>query len=236
MTMTRLWTLIGVLAVVIILAAGYAVGVGPAYSAAGESDRQLVDVDTQNQVKAAELARLKALDEDSASLFAELEDLQRAIPAVHNTSVFTAQIESLASKADVTLLKISYTSAEDALAPESDVVPAPPVEGEESEADAGAATEAEAGSPENTQSVSSVPGLVAVAVSFELEGDPVALHSFLESAQTGLRTLTLSSVIFDLSSDAGVFEMKVAGYVYVLAGTDISTLNADTGADGTTVG
>ncbi|MBH0116438.1 hypothetical protein I6E52_06220 [Salinibacterium sp. NG253] len=236
MTMTRLWTLIGVLAVVIILAAGYAVGVGPAYSAAGESDRQLADVEIQNQVKAAELARLKALDEDSASLFAELEDLQRAIPAVHDTSVFAAQAATLAAKADVTLLGVSYLSAEEALAPEADVAPVTPAEGDEGEAEAEASTAAEADATGTTQSVASVPGLIAVAVSLRLEGDPVALHKFLESTQTGLRVFTLSSVILDPATSTGDFEMKVDGFVYVLPGTDVSTLNVDAGADGTTVG
>lgn len=234
MTMTRLWTLIGVLAVVVILAGGYAVGVGPALSAASDSDSQLADVEIQNQVKAAELARLKSLDDDSAALFAELEELQRAIPAEHNTSVFAAQVASLAAAAEVKLIEISYLSAEEALAAEADIAPAAPVDGEETEGETEADTEA--GANPSTQSVSSVPGLVAVAVSISLEGDPVALHSFLEKTQTGLRTLTLSAVTVDLGSDAGVFEMKVSGFVYVLPGTDVSTLNVDAGADGTTVG
>ncbi|MBH0023230.1 hypothetical protein [Salinibacterium sp. SWN248] len=234
MTMTRLWTLIGVIAVVIILAAGYAVGVGPAYSAAGDSDSQLADVEIQNQVLAAELARLKGLDDDSADLFAELEELQRAIPAAHNTSVFAAQVATLAMNAEVTLLDISYLSAEEALAVEAEAAAVTEAEGDETDADAEVA--AEAGAAPGTQSVSSVPGLVAVAVTISLDGDPVALHQFLENSQTGLRTLTLSTVTVDNGSGEGTFEMQVSGFVYVLPGADVSTLNADTGADGTTVG
>jgi len=231
MTLTRLWTLIGVVAVIVILAAGWAVGVGPALSAANESDTQLADVEIQNQVKAAELARLKALDEDSAALFAELEDLQRGIPAVHNTSVFAAQIEALASKAGVLLVSMGYLSVEEALPPETDAPVAAPVEGEEGDAaEAPVAT-----SPTDVQAVPSVPGLVAVAVTIRVAGEPAALHSFLETAQTGVRVLSMSSIIYDPATDGGEFEMKIDGYVYVLPGTDVSTLNVDAGADGTTV-
>ncbi|RLQ83493.1 hypothetical protein D9C83_03380 [Salinibacterium amurskyense] len=222
-------------AVIIILAAGWAVGVGPALSAANESDTQLADVEIQNQVKAAELARLKALDEDSAALFAELEDLQRAIPAVHNTSVFAAQIEALASKAGVLLVSTGYLSVEEALPPETDAPVAAPVEGEEGDAAEAPVAEADASSPTDVQAVPSVPGLVAVAVTIRVAGEPAALHSFLETAQTGVRVLSMSSIIYDPATDGGEFEMKIDGYVYVLPGTDVSTLNVDAGADGTTV-
>jgi len=236
MTMTRLWTVIGVLAVVIILAAGYAVGVGPAYTAAAESDRQLADVELQNQVKQTELDRLKALSADSTELFAELEELQLAIPATHNTSVFASQVASIAANSSVTLLNLSYISADLALAPQEETAPVTPVDGEEAEADAEAPADVEAGSEGNTQSVSSVPGLVALAVNIEVEGDYAAVHVFLERVQKAIRTFTLGSVTVDEGDEDGQFELKSTGYVYVLPGTDISTLNVDTGGDETTVG
>jgi len=234
MTMTRLWTVIGVLAVVIILAAGYAVGVGPAYTAAAESDRQLADVELQNQVKQAELDRLKALAADSTELFAELEELQLAIPASHDTSVFAAQVASIAANSSVSLLSLSYISADLALAPQEETAPVAPVD--EAEADAEAPADVEAGSEGNTQSVSSVPGLVALAVNIEVEGEYAAVHVFLERVQKAIRTFTLGSVTVDEGDEDGQFELKSTGYVYVLPGTDVSTLNVDAGGDETTVG
>lgn len=234
MTMTRLWTVIGIVAVVIILAGGYAVGVGPAYSGAAESDRQLADVELQNQIKNAELDRLKELAADSTELFAELEELQLAIPATHNTSVFATQVAAIAAKSSVTLVDLSYISADLALAPQEDVAPVAPVEGDDAEAEAPA--EAEAGSDANTQSVASVPGLVALAVNIEVEGDYAAVHVFLERVQKAIRTFTLGSVTVDKGDEDGQFELKSTGYVYVLPGTDVSTLNVDVGGDETTVG
>ncbi|MBH0082529.1 hypothetical protein [Salinibacterium sp. SWN167] len=235
MTMTRLWTLIGAIAVIIILAGGYAVGVGPAYNASVDSDGQLADVELQNQVKATELERLKALDENSEELFAELEELQLAIPASHDTSVFAAQLADLAAKAGVTLNSVSYVSAEPALAPESDEAPAAPVEGEE-DADADSPAEVEAGSDENTQAVGSVPGLVAVAVSIEIEGEYAAVHSFLERVQKAVRAFTVGQVTVDEGDEAGQFELKATGYVYVLPGAEVSSVTADATGDDSTVG
>ncbi|CAO1653512.1 Pilus assembly protein PilO [Salinibacterium sp. NYA9b] len=234
MSMTRLWTLIGALAVIVILFAGYAVGVGPAYNAAADSDAQLAEVEIQNQVKAAELARLKTLSENSDELFAELEDLQRAIPSGHDTSVFAAQLEALAAKAGVKLAKISYINAEEAVAPPSDTATAEPAEGDDAAAEDSTTVDTE--SPAIAQEVSSVPGLVSVAVTIEVVGDYESVHRFLGSAQEGIRVFTLETVTIDGSTSAAEYELKVSGYVYVLPGTFVSTVDADTGADGTTVG
>ncbi|MGZ0211961.1 MAG: hypothetical protein ACKVI4_05750 [Actinomycetales bacterium] len=236
MTMTRLWTVIGILAVVIILAGGYAVGVGPAYNGAVESDRQLSDVELQNQVKNAELDRLKELAADSTNLLAELEQLQLAVPASHNTSVFVRQLAAIAAKSDVVLSDVSYVSAEPALAPQEEVAPVAPIEGDEPAADAEAPTEVEAGSEENTQSVPSVPGLIAVAVSIEVEGSLPAVHVFLERVQAAVRTYTVGSITLDEGLEPGTFEFKTTGYVYVLPGAQVATSGVEPATDGTTVG
>ncbi|MGV8913708.1 MAG: hypothetical protein ACOH14_13935 [Rhodoglobus sp.] len=227
MTMTRLWTLIAVIAVIVILGGGYAVGVGPALTAASDSDQQLADVELQNQIKNTELVRLKGLAKDSAELFGQLEELQLAIPATHNTSVFAAQLAALAAAAEVTLNRVSYVSAEPALAPESEATPAVPVDGEEPAADAGAPAAVEPGSDANTLAVPSVPGLVALAVSIEVEGSDLAIHQFLASAQEAIRAFSVSTVSFDQGEQEGTFALKIDGYVYVLPGANVPLVSSD---------
>lgn len=227
MTMTRLWTLIGVIAVIIILGGGYAVGVGPALSAASDSDQQLADVELQNQIKNTELERLKGLSKDSKELFRQLEELQLAIPATHDTSVFAAQLAALAAAAEVTLTRVSYVSAEPALAPEAESAPAAPVDDEEPSAEAAVPGAVSPGSEENALLVASVPGLIALAVSIEIEGSDLAIHQFLDSAQKAVRAFSVSNVAFDEGELEGSFALKIDGYVYVLPTTAAPVATSD---------
>jgi len=211
MTMTRLWNVIGAVTALLVLVLGYAVGVSPALTSAANSDEEIANVELQNQVKATELAALKALAENSDQLFADLEAVQLAVPSTHETSIFARQIENLAKAAGVTITDVAYQAVVDAIAPEGGTVPpaSPDAEGD-------AATEGEA--PAGPQAVSSVPGLVSVGISIRVKGPYANVTKFLNNLQLNQRSFSVTTADLRVAGDAGDFELSLVGSVYVLAG------------------
>ncbi|MGV8858000.1 hypothetical protein [Rhodoglobus sp.] len=218
MTLTRMWSLIGAVAVIVILLAGYAAGVAPALAAADSANEEIASVELQNSLKKNELADLKELSENSDTLFADLAEVQRSIPTGHETSVFASKLGSLAAAAGVTLVKISYVSAADALAPEEEAAPVVPAEGDEAgTAETDAATPAPAPDVASaSQSVPSVPGLVAIGVDIQIAGSYSAIHTFLESVQSADRSFSVANVSVEADSTLTTWEMTISGAVYVL--------------------
>lgn len=217
MTLTRMWTLIGAIAVLLILFAGYAAGVAPALAAASSADEEIASVELQNTVKTNELAELKKLKENSDQLFAELEDLQQSIPATHESSEFAQKLNALAAAAGVAITKVTFVGASDAVAPEEATAPVAPAEGE----DEGATSEAEAATPapaaeSATQAVAAVPGLIAMGVDIDVVGKYAAVNKFMQSVQMNNRSFSVSSVAVQLGSTTTEFEMTLSGAIYVL--------------------
>ncbi|MBH0129935.1 hypothetical protein [Salinibacterium sp. NK8237] len=216
MTMTRLWNVVAVVAVLLILLLGYVVGVSPALTAASDSDNELLTVEATNQVKMAELDALKALAEDSDSLFADLEEFNKIVPSGHNSSVFASQLESLAAAAGVQIESIAYVTAVEALAPTEAVDTSTEAADDESETDDADTEVAEPVAPV-TPTTSSVAGLVALDVSIQVTGSFEDVNKFLQSVQNNQRAFSVSSVQVDADSDDGVADMVLLGSVYVLS-------------------
>ncbi|MBH0053271.1 hypothetical protein I6E74_03695 [Salinibacterium sp. SWN139] len=216
MTLTRMWTLIGAVAVIIILLAGYAIGVAPALADVSSADEEIIAVEAQNQVKQNELDALKALAENSEGLFADLAEVQKSVPSAHGTSVFAEQLATLAEAAGVTIVDISYVTATDAIAPEAEPVESTQdADAEESDADAGG----EAAAPEvqpGAQAVQSVPGLVALGVDVNATGSYDDLNKFLESVQLNDRSFSVTTVSVQGDGTSDLFEISLSGVVYVL--------------------
>jgi Tfp pilus assembly protein PilO len=215
MTLTRVWSLIGAVAVLIILLAGYAAGVAPALAAASSADEEIASVELQNQVKTNELAALKDLSENSEELFAEVEELQQAIPSSHEASVFAQQLNQLAAAAGVEIIDVSFISAADAVSPDEAMAPVAPVEeGEEAPAEPAAP----APEPESTTSVPSVPGLVAMSVDINISGPYANINKFMQSVQMNSRSFSVAAVSVQPGITSTEFDMKLSGAIYVLLG------------------
>lgn len=216
MSLTRMWTLIGAVSVILILLAGYAIGVAPALAAVDSANEEIATVELQNTVKSKELDDLKALSANSEQLFAKLADVQKSIPPTHKTSVFANQLSALAAAAGVLITEITYVSAADALSPDEASPPATPVEGAE-EGDAAADADVPVVEEEPAaQSVPSVPGLVAIGVDINVEGSYAALHQFMELVQLNDRSFSVSKVGLQLGTSETEWEMTLSGAVYVL--------------------
>ncbi|QAV70257.1 hypothetical protein ESZ53_07260 [Salinibacterium sp. UTAS2018] len=216
MTMTRMWNVIGVAAVLLILLLGYVVGVSPALADAVIADEELVAVEAQNQVKTNELAALKALAADSDQLFADLAEAQIAIPGTQLSSEFARQVSNLATSAGATFTELSYSSVTEALAPEAEVaVSAAPEDGGETAEGAEPVAEAEA--PAGPTAIQSVPGLVSVGVSIRASGSRSDLLKFINSVQLYQRAFSVTSTNLQAGGDDGGYELDLEGAVYVLS-------------------
>ncbi|WP_341952893.1 hypothetical protein [Salinibacterium sp. TMP30] len=226
MTLTRMWTLIGAIAVLLILFAGYAAGVAPALAAASSADEEIETVELQNRVKANELAELKKLDENSEKLFADVAELEKSIPSTHETSVFSQQLAVLAAAAGVKLTDVTFISAMDAVAPEEAAAPVAPAEGDE-QAPAEAEAQTPAPAEPSAQSVPSVPGLVAMGVDVSVVGSYAAVNAFMQSVQMNARSFSVATVSVQQGTTDAEYEMSLSGAVYVLA--DGATTTATTG-------
>lgn len=214
MKLTRVWNLVGVVVVPLILLLGYVVGVAPALTSAADSDAEIASVEAQNQVKSAELAALRALDEDSVQLFAELEELQFAVPAIHDTSVFANRIDELATAAGIAFVEVSYVTAVDAVSPvaASETPTETPGEADERETEQPAPEAA----GDSSQAVPSVPGLISLGVNIRVSGSPAAVNQFLASVQLDKRAFSISSIDLATDSETGVSELGLIGAIYVM--------------------
>tara|TARA_R110002020_G_scaffold152794_7_gene331263 strand:- start:45547 stop:46227 length:681 start_codon:yes stop_codon:yes gene_type:complete len=218
-----MWTLIGAAAVILILIAGYAVGVAPALATASSADEEISAVELQNQIKLNELNDLKKLAENSDKLFADLGALRTSIPSTHESSVFAQQVSALAVANGVTFVDIAYINATAALSPvvAAPAAPAADVEG------APAATTTEPAAPAEESGVTSVPsvaGLVAMDVTISASGTYEALNAFIESVQSNTRSFSVSTASVQIGSEAGTYELSLNGSVYVLQTADSSSL------------
>ncbi|MEV8253120.1 hypothetical protein AB0O95_04045 [Rhodoglobus sp. NPDC076762] len=225
MTLTRMWTLIGAAAVILILLAGYAVGVAPALATASSADEEISAVEVQNQIKLNELNDLKELAENSDKLFADLAALQTSIPSFHESSVFAQQVSALAVANGVVLTNISYINAAAALSPIA-AAPAAPVEGSE---DAGAEASTAPVDESGATAVPSVAGLVAMDVTISAMGSYEALNAFIESVQSNTRAFSVSTAAVQIGTNAGEFELSLNGAVYVLQSSGSSSAASGSG-------
>ncbi|QYH35333.1 hypothetical protein [Salinibacterium sp. M195] len=216
MTMTRLWNVIGAVAVLLILVLGYVGGVSPALTSATNSDSELESVELQNTVKANELAALKELSDNSEKLMADLAAVQLAVPSTHESSVYGSQLAQIAAAAGVTLVTVGYVTATEAVGPVDTTVPAAPVEGEEATDDAAEAPAVEPGASQSAETVPSVPGLVSLGISVTATGSYAALNSFVNAVQANKRSMSVTSVEIRVAPQSGEFDLVLLGSVYVL--------------------
>lgn len=244
MTRNRLNMLIAVMAMAVVVLAGFFVGVQPQLAQAAADRDQQRSVDAANDTKAAELARLRERAKSLPKLQAELASLEASIPATASMSSFYASLDTVAGNTGVTVSAITTSDA---------VAYAPPAGATDGAADGGsdAGSGATSGgdtasaSPSASATASATPStpttttdpkitgsnFSAVPVSVSVDGSFDQALAFVGGVQSGAR-LFLINAITSTSSDAAGEDgaasttWTFSGYVYVL--TDSTS---DTAAD-----
>jgi len=107
---SRYWTIGGILFIVVVLALGALLGVQPQLQAIAVTQRDLADVEAQNQLQRAELQALKQQFEQLPQITAELEELRKSIPATASIDEYTTELSGLVASSGVTL--ITFTASQ----------------------------------------------------------------------------------------------------------------------------
>lgn len=204
----RIWTLATAIACIAIVALGLVIGILPKMAESAGSELSRFGVDSQNAIYEGELARLQDEFEGLDKIVAELEDLQKSLPANHEEADWVRQITAAAQSTGVLLLE--YTQDVPVLYGNFDA----------------------AGNAAEGQQPISGGTLLGIPVSVKVQStDLHALYAFVRPLQEGQRLYMVSSMTLDSNAvGAGgfLYELTVVGYIYTLA--DPSAATVDTGA------
>ncbi|MFJ3384961.1 MULTISPECIES: hypothetical protein [unclassified Curtobacterium] len=229
MSKNRLNMMIAVLAMVIVAAAGFFLGVQPQLAQAASNRAQQTTVEATNNTTAKELARLRDRAKTLPEMQSELTGLEASVPSTASMSRFYSEIDGIASTSGVT---VSAITTSDALAY------APPASSTATAAASDAAASGTTATPEPTASASASAAPTApdvttnpsitgsnfsvIPVSVSVDGSFEQALSFASGTRDGARLFLIDSISSsapDGSADATAASTTTwtfSGYVYVL--------------------
>ncbi|WIB35892.1 hypothetical protein [Curtobacterium sp. MCJR17_043] len=111
MTRNRLNMVLAVLAMVVVAAAGFFLGVQPQLSRAATDGAQQATVEHENAVKSGELARLRQQAKTLPEMRTALAELQASVPSSDRMSAFYDEVDQAATTAGVTVSTITTSDA-----------------------------------------------------------------------------------------------------------------------------
>jgi len=187
---TRYWTIGGLLVTFVVLVLGFFLGVQPQLQAANIAERDLAEVEAQNQLQRIELQALKDQFEMLPEITAELDALRESIPATASIETFTTQLSALAAASGVTLVTVTASAG-------APFIPAPQVE---------------------ALLPPGVDGSTFVTIPFQLSavGPRDGIIAFLAGIQNGLRLAAVDQFTMVNSGDEGAIAIDMSGLLYVL--------------------
>ncbi|MEL4320547.1 hypothetical protein WJX64_16155 [Leifsonia sp. YIM 134122] len=237
----QIWIIGAVLVSVIIVAAGWFLGVSPQLAAARTAETDQQAVEAQNAQLEAELVTLKEDFSHLDELEAQKATLRQALPAEVSMSTFGREIDALAAATGVGIKNVESEDAVPYIPPvgAASVAPQPIAD---AEGDASASGDEASGEPTEEPAapvaapVPTVPGgtavapmpysndlvtaagLLAVPVTIEVTGGQDQLLAFLKAIQFGSRQLSVSTAVRaeTQASDLTPPGLKITGYIWVL--------------------
>ena len=202
---TRYWTIGGTLFIVLVLVLGGVLGVQPQLQAVSLAQRELADVEAQNQLQRVELEALKQQFELLPEVTAELETLRLSIPATASIDAFTTQLSAQLAATGVTLM--TFTASPGApFAPSPQLTAALPPGINDSNF---------VTIPFQLSAVGSRDGILAFIASLQ-DGRRLALvdqFTILNGGDTGAIALDLSGLLYVLLDEPIVAQVPVDGTV-----------------------
>ncbi|MGN7797905.1 type 4a pilus biogenesis protein PilO [Leifsonia sp. 22587] len=215
------------LAIAVVLALGYLLGVQPQLAAAGAANEQIATTLASNQAAEAQLAKLKQ-DYDRLSTYKDqLSQLQQSVPSSQSLDAMLSDLRALAASTGTTISQ--FNSGE----PVAYVPPAAPA----ATAPSGAATSGSSPSPTPTSTAPAAPAaprtttnslitagdFVAIPVTIGVQGGTDAAIAFLGGLQHGKRLVLVTG--FTGTQDAssapaagGAAAAGTAGSTYTITG------------------
>lgn len=189
----RLWAIITAFVCVLLLGAGWFVGVEPRLAAADRANEQRQTVEAQNTLARAEVARLQEAEGNRDALDAQLAELRAAVPPGVDGSGFLATLDQLVAAHGVVLASVALSDP---------LAYVPPAEGDFS--------------PLTDASITS-ENFVLVPVEVAVGGTNEQVLAFLASLQSQKRLILINEVarVRD-EANADLYGLAVSGYIFVL--------------------
>ncbi|TFD63606.1 hypothetical protein [Cryobacterium ruanii] len=231
MTTTKWWLVGAILVIVIVMLAGFTLGISPKLDELSATRTTHTATLAQNEVYEAQLAALQREFDGLETVQDELAVLREAIPEGAALPALIGQLDAMAGRTSVTLTEFSSADA----MPYVPVVPAADTDAPATDgaatggaATGGAATNAPAtdgaaaGAAEAAAAAASplvtAENFIAVPVTISVTGSFDAVLDFLDDLQNGQRLMTVTSFSSGTPS-ADVPDRvtgQIAGIVYVL--------------------
>lgn len=231
MNRNRLWVVGSTVLAVVILTAGYFVGIAPLLTQASVSDADRAVVEDQNLQQEATLLALKTQFADLAAVQTSLDAKRESIPADADLSDFFGELASLGTVSGAVITDIAVSDGVQYVPPVADIA-AVPVPSETTAGDAGttqtdtaAAVPGAEGTPPASAAATTIPGaeavaagnFVAIPLSITVSGTFQQGMDFVDGLQTGDgRIYLVTAFAFTPDQNTEGYSAKIDGYVYVL--------------------
>jgi Tfp pilus assembly protein PilO len=211
MSRDRLWIFGGIALGLVILIAGYTLGISPTLAQAATVSAQTSTISTSNTQSQAQLASLKQQFQHIGTLRSALNKLRGSIPESAGTSPFLNELTVLAAASGVKLNEVTVGDAALYTAP---VVAAPATT-----STATTSTPAPTAAPAATAPAQTVGnGLVLVPITISAEGPFDSVRDFMGAVQKGTRLYFASAMTIG-TDPTGVSTITLTGDAFTLQGT-----------------
>ena len=208
MNKNRMWVIGAILAMVVIIAGGWLIGVAPQLAATASANSDRANVLASNSTNEVLLAKLKRDYQNIDALKNQVSTLQQSVPIAADVSSFVTELNSLANARQVTLKTITVSDAKP-------YTPASP---------AGSSSKSPQTNPKITSS-----NFVVIPIQITVNGDYGKVLDFVNDVQLGRRLFLVSTLsrmgATNSSGSKGIpatsggsqkVDSSIGGYVYVL--------------------
>ena len=201
----RIWILAAAVICIAVIGLGYFVGVAPKLTEASQADAERVAIDQQNAIYESDLAALIEQFENIDAIRAELEVLQRSLPADDGGEQFIRQLDVAAAANAVAITEYLQET--------------PVVYGDFA---AEAVASPEAAAPLSGGTLLGIPFTLKVT-----SASPDALFAFLGDVQAGERLFVVSKLdlVSAAEGKAVTYTLSITGYGYTLADPTTSAVD-----------
>jgi Tfp pilus assembly protein PilO len=212
MNKNRMWVIGAILTMVMLVAAGWLIGIAPQLAAASSANTDRANVMAANARNEILLAKLKRDYQNIDGLKNQVSTLQESVPATADVSSFVTELNSLANARKVTLKSITVSDAR-AYTPTTQ---------------AAAVKATTTGSPQTNPKITTT-NFVTIPVTIGVTGDYSKVLDFVDDVQLGRRLFLVSTLSsMGATNSKGVkgspttgggsqkVDSSIAGYMYVL--------------------
>ena len=212
----RLWVAACATIMIVLVAAGWFLGLQPALAAAAEADTQRSTVESQIASQQATISALEAEQRKLPALKKEYALLQKSVPGEADTSAFITDLDALAVAAGVQILgftvadPVAYTVPSSAIAPvattDATTDPAAPVAPQPT---------GPTPAPVVTSPLITPDNFVIIEMGIDIGGTYEAFLSFVKGLQSGDRLFLVTGMTSTAQTD-GTVRGHVSGVIYVV--------------------